>query len=104
MTERNTDKKSWSQKRAEYRKYLASPRWAEKKRQLFAATDFPVCFKCGCWDIPFQVHHLTYARVGGDELLEDLAIVCVPCHDEIHALKNAIKKMYRKRRKKVRKS
>jgi hypothetical protein len=83
-------------RKVEYKKYINSPQWKEKRRLLFSAAGLPVCFKCGIWDVPMHVHHLTYARFGGDELMEDLAIVCVPCHEEIHALKHAVKKMRKK--------
>lgn len=82
--------------RKDYEKFIRSPAWAEKKR-LFALTrDWPVCFKCGAWDVPMDVHHLTYARFGGDELMEDLEYVCRPCHYEIHKAA-IIKRMIQKK-------
>lgn len=67
-----------------YEKFINSFAWQEKKRQFRLTRDWPICFKCGAWDVPMDVHHLTYARFGGDELMEDLEYVCRPCHDEIH--------------------
>ena len=68
----------------DYSKFMRSPAWAEKKRQFRATRDWPICFKCGAWDVPMDIHHLTYARFGGDELMEDLEFCCRPCHNEIH--------------------
>lgn len=70
-----------------YQKFISSAAWAEKKLQFRLTRDWPICFKCGAWDVPMDVHHLTYARFGGDELMEDLEYVCRPCHDEIHRYK-----------------
>jgi hypothetical protein len=36
--------------------------------------------------IPFDVHHLTYERLG-EERDEDLLVVCCPCHASIHGLR-----------------
>lgn len=40
-----------------------------------------------CWQKPMrQVHHLTYVRFGGAELLTDLQGVCTECHQKLHNL------------------
>lgn len=43
------------------------------------------CERCGHDDRPLDTHHLSYARVG-DELQEDLIVLCEPCHAEIHGV------------------
>lgn len=66
-----------------YSDYLASPEWRAKKKQVFAARGY-VCEHCKAVDVQLHVHHLTYVRLG-HENLEDLAIVCRPCHNKAHA-------------------
>ena len=85
------------QKQINYNKFIFSPAWVEKKRLFRLTRDWPICFKCGAWDVPMDVHHLTYARFGGDELMEDLEYVCRPCHNEIHGHK------YKRKRHKIKK-
>lgn len=67
-----------------YRDYLHSPVWASVK-DAYRASDRPqVCVYC---DEPrVQIHHLTYERVGGDELLTDLVALCGSCHALVHVL------------------
>lgn len=36
---------------------------------------------------PLDVHHLTYDRFGGDELLTDLQVLCRECHEAAHGRK-----------------
>ena len=67
-----------------YDEFIKSGAWAEKKKLFRSTRDWPICFKCGAWDTPMDVHHLTYKRFGGAELMEDLEYVCRPCHNEIH--------------------
>ena len=43
-----------------------------------------------------DIHHMTYARFGGDELMEDLEFVCRPCHFEIHKV-SIIRKIIKKK-------
>jgi 5-methylcytosine-specific restriction endonuclease McrA len=39
----------------------------------------------GCWGTyRLEVHHLTYERVGGRELPDDLIVLCDECHDIAH--------------------
>lgn len=47
------------------------------------------CERCGKFvseygGVHFDLHHLTYERAGGDELPEDLLVVCRNCHSAIH--------------------
>lgn len=85
-----------AKQRKDYNKFIKSPAWEEKKRLFRLTRDWPICFKCGAWDVPMDIHHLTYARFGGDELMEDLEYVCRPCHNEIHKY-SIIKRMIKRK-------
>lgn len=43
----------------------------------------PVCEKCSSAD-HLQIHHLTYDRFGGSELMSDLQTLCSKCHSSHH--------------------
>lgn len=66
---------------AEYEIYLKSPQWFAKRDQALKHHG-AVCDKCGKKS-DLQVHHKTYARLG-KEKMEDLQILCRPCHNEVH--------------------
>ena len=73
----------YQNRRDEYRAYLSTPLWQEKR--LMAISNYGcVCARCG--EHGTDVHHKTYERVGGNELLEDLEVLCRSCHDAHHAL------------------
>lgn len=78
-----------------HRQYLNSPLW--KKVRLSAIKHYgEICAKCG--EHGNDVHHLTYDRVGGDELLEDLQVLCRECHEAIHTAERKTKSQKTKRR------
>ena len=66
-----------------YPQYLKSTAWAKLSGEVIARAGGR-CEICG--HTAQQVHHLTYANVG-NENLEDLQSVCRPCHRQIHNLK-----------------
>ena len=76
-------------KQIEYRKYLQSQKWQEKRKKVFeralknanSTNRFGVCEKCGYqpWRPILQVHHLTYERVFHEEI-EDLILLCPKCY------------------------
>ena len=80
-------------KQIEYRKYLQSQKWQEKRKKVFeralknanSTNRFGVCEKCGYqpWRPILQVHHLTYERVFHEEI-EDLILLCPKCHKKHH--------------------
>jgi hypothetical protein len=79
----------------QHRAYLQSPLW--RKIRLSAIKHYgEVCGKCGCYGN--DVHHLTYDRVGGNELLEDLQVLCRDCHEAIHAIERTTRRQKSKRR------
>lgn len=65
-----------------YSGYLSSPLWRER-RDLIIQRAKGECEVCRT-RAAYQIHHLTYARVGR-ELPDDLVAVCDRCHDEYHA-------------------
>jgi len=66
-----------------YRAYLATPVW--KAKRLEALNHYGCkCMRCGEWGN--DVHHKTYERVGGAELMEDFEILCRECHEAHHAV------------------
>jgi len=66
-----------------YRAYLTTPAWKEKRKQ---ALELYGCICSRCKQFGNDVHHKTYERVGGDELMEDLEVLCRECHEAHHAL------------------
>jgi hypothetical protein len=82
----------------EYRRYLKSPQWAERKRRFFA-THPRQCAACGTYPSRaklIHLHHASYDRLG-NEPDSDLFPLCVArgwrrwlgfkgCHDNVHAL------------------
>ena len=59
-----------------YSRYLVTRRW-QARRRLVLMRDGGRCRRCGRRGN--QVHHLTYERVG-HEHLDDLVLLCGPCH------------------------
>ena len=66
---------------ATYNAYLLTAEWAARRSKVIAREN-GLCQ--GCRDAPWKhVHHLTYDRVGR-ELLTDLALLCLACHETAH--------------------
>ncbi len=74
-------RKAQDQMRLEYRRYTESRVWKSVRDVKLESTAY-ICEECG--DTATQVHHLTYDRCGGKELMEDLQSVCTDCHSMIH--------------------
>jgi 5-methylcytosine-specific restriction endonuclease McrA len=73
-------------------KYLKSSHWTEfRKRALQAQKEnlgYNCCERCGerigsAHLFNLHVHHLTYERLG-NELIEDVEIICRKCHEKEH--------------------
>lgn len=66
-----------------YEEYMRSPAWAAKRQQRLEL-DGHKCRTCGCTfeERPLQVHHVTYERLGHEEL-SDLITLCRSCHEAI---------------------
>ena len=69
----------------EYKKYMRSTEWEAKKQERIAIDKG--CCMCGrpLEQIrSIQVHHITYARLGNENVLTDLCTLCGSCHKKIH--------------------
>lgn len=67
----------------QYKAFIKSPQWkAIRGRRIFK--DRGQCAMCKSRH-KLEVHHKTYERFGGKELMQDLLTLCVGCHKAIHA-------------------
>lgn len=69
--------------RREYDNYLRTPEWREKREELFLLRG-KKCEKCGSTK-QIEVHHLHYKNIF-NEKMEDLQVLCKPCHIEEHRI------------------
>jgi len=73
-------------KMEDYEKYFDLPHWQDFRKQKLGKN---CCEKCGASpekvtrETALHVHHLTYERLG-EELIEDVIIICRPCHEKEH--------------------
>jgi hypothetical protein len=83
----------WDDGKGLDRRYFRSRHWKLYRSRVIAATSAPgqpprceVCGKEFQWghDEP-RVHHLTYDRLGCEELEKDCIAVCGECHEWEHA-------------------
>lgn len=68
--------------KAEYDAYLRSAVWRGKRETALEAAGY-ACQVCNRTK-NLHVHHRTYERIGGDELLADLTALCADCHNLFH--------------------
>lgn len=66
-----------------YQLYLASADW-RYTRELRLQLDSYCCQGCGAHE-DLEVHHLTYERLGGENIYTDLVTLCGRCHSDVHA-------------------
>lgn len=64
-----------------YQIYLNSPEWKALRQQVISRAN-GICERCHNRPIS-HIHHLTYVRFG-NEYLEDLEGLCIPCHEYYH--------------------
>lgn len=64
----------------EYYRYIASRNWQIKRQERLAIAQGR-CDDCGASNVVLEVHHIDYAHLG-DEPMEDLSVLCIPCHDK----------------------
>lgn len=64
-----------------YNEYLQTPEWQAKRSKRLQIDHFK-CQKCGR-PMDLQVHHLTYANIGHENVNTDLITLCKNCHQEI---------------------
>lgn len=72
--------------RMPYEDYLRTDEWKAMRRRIIVRAEFR-CEWCGKHDQKWNVHHLTYER-RGFERLEDLALLCEPCHKTHHGIEH----------------
>jgi 5-methylcytosine-specific restriction endonuclease McrA len=86
----------------EYEQYLASPHWQVlrklKLEQQRNELGYNCCEECGARPAVTRktalgVHHVTYERLG-EEPIEDLKIICRPCHDKEHGRDEETQRKY----------
>lgn len=65
-----------------HREYMRSLAWVQKRYQAIKHAGNK-CQLCGTHRAVFQVHHNSYKNLG-NEPLEDLIVLCTPCHDMFH--------------------
>lgn len=70
-----------SPKGVKYKEYMESDVWREKRRIMLDRAGHK-CQLCGTTK-SLGVHHNTYKNLG-DEPLEDLCVLCWPCHSAHH--------------------
>ena len=68
----------------EYRSYLMSEDWKERRLELLEEAD-NICEECG--GIATNLHHLRYDNLGEEELDVDVVALCTSCHKERHGNK-----------------
>jgi hypothetical protein len=81
-------------KKIKYYEYIRSEAWQRKRRQFYSSNMFKCfkgegkwnCYCCGISNVPLDLHHRTYKRLGKEKINIDLVPVCRTCHDEIHLL------------------
>lgn len=67
---------------ARYDAYMGSPAWRQlRERALLRALGR--CEECQVGGRGLHVHHLTYQRFGA-ETLDDVRVLCAPCHQREH--------------------
>lgn len=74
----------------DHRLYTGSPIWRAKRIPILERANGN-CERCGNPSKRLQVHHKTYVRWGGDELLTDLEALCARCHMAHHGIGKAKK-------------
>lgn len=68
---------------AEYKQFMQSDEWDEIRKAALKRANYQ-CSQCGARNTKLDVHHLTYERFGGDELPNDLEVLCRHCHKREH--------------------
>jgi len=69
-----------------YSAYIRSPAWRTKRRERLAL-DKGRCVVCGARAV--NVHHITYERLGDENVRRDLVSVCRACHTRLDAIERA---------------
>ncbi len=77
-----------------YTQYIKSDAWEAKKEERKKIDGYR-CVCCGRSEDHtrrgLQVHHITYERLGHENVYTDLCTVCGSCHKKIHAYYNRVR-------------
>jgi hypothetical protein len=78
--------KPWSSSRyLAYREYMCSPEWMSLRDKVLKERGHR-CEFCGSAMGRLEIHHVTYVRIG-QELMDDLRVLCRFCHAKEHRRK-----------------
>jgi hypothetical protein len=67
-----------------YQEYLASEHWKDLRRRFWASKlHNRTCFVCGKGNVPLDVHHNSYRKMGREPLWH-LCLLCRDCHTTTH--------------------
>jgi len=75
----------------DYEAYLQTNHWRTLRRKIYDLKKHK-CQKCKKTISNYQVHHLSYERIG-NEFISDLKLLCYDCHEKIHAKKTKAPKL-----------
>ncbi len=67
--------------KSRYAQYLQSEHWIQFREKVLEYWDGKCVLCYSDWDV--NVHHRTYQRIGG-ELLTDVIVLCLECHEKHH--------------------
>lgn len=65
-----------------YHAYLDSSAWKRKRNERMAI-DHKACYLCHSMD-KLSVHHVTYSKLGDEDVQNDLRTLCLNCHRVVH--------------------
>ncbi|MCC8044023.1 MAG: HNH endonuclease [Clostridiales bacterium] len=71
-----------------YEEYIHSWKW-QQTAELRRKIDHYQCAACGRPQTDkcrLQVHHITYDRIGHEDIEHDLVTLCPECHKKIHKI------------------
>lgn len=75
-----------------YSDYLSSSHWKETRGKRLEIDEYK-CAVCGSTE-NLNVHHLSYKRIGNEDIESDLITLCHPCHAMLHRIKEQSEEEY----------
>jgi hypothetical protein len=79
----------------DYYEYIKSEKWQETRKRYYNSKLYKTfkskkkgwnCYCCSASDVPLDLHHRSYKRLGEENIAIDLVTVCRECHEKIHHL------------------
>lgn len=77
---------------SDYEAYLKSPHWMEVRKKRLEKDEYK-CAVCGNGG-KLDVHHISYKRLGMEDISTDLITLCHPCHAMLHRIREQAKAEY----------